>query len=566
MKRIVARRVSRAGFARRDLGAFAHDLPMFGWADPSQRIEGTRLPLFARALVLENAGGKAAFVCLDLGAVTGPLRARVLDGLARGRDRGLGAHNLMLSATHTHSGPGGLSPYGVLHAADGGFRADVLDQVARAALHAIAAADDALEPATLAFAAPEAPLALPVAFNRSLWAFARNREVARGGRLRAEEATYRVAPTLVVRDQRDRPLGLVQWLASHGTCLHREHRLVDPDNKGRAALALEAKQRAAGRPDFVALFAQESCGDVTPNGRWDPARRVRHGEGADDVSSAEVNAACHVRLAEIALAEARPSEDDALGGRTVHLDLSDAEIAPAHRAATGPGRTAAPRLGFAFTLGTEEGPGPLAPARGPIRSLSRAQAWLQRLGARRAAGSRREQLGPFPLQTVLQVAGDVPSLRYLAHLRMADALEDLPLVPRVLPVQWLRLGPVSVLGMPCEVTTIAGLRLRRALAGSPGFGVIASLSNDYAMYCGTPEEHGAQSYEGAATLYGPGTLGAYQTIATRLAAAGPCPAGDAVEGPTPSLPSEAALTAKAALAARLGGPSPVPPCAPEARR
>ena len=88
------------------------------------------------------------------------------------------------------------------------------------------------------------------------------------------------------------------------------------------------------------------------------------------------------------------------------------------------------------------------------------------------------------------------------------------------PVQVLRVGTLLVACVPAEVTTAAGARLVRWIkataAEAAGGGatddwevIVTGLANGYSGYVTTPEEYAAQRYEGASTLYGPNTLGAY---------------------------------------------------------
>ncbi|GFX02096.1 neutral ceramidase 1 [Trichonephila clavipes] len=91
--------------------------------------------------------------------------------------------------------------------------------------------------------------------------------------------------------------------------------------------------------------------------------------------------------------------------------------------------------------------------------------------------------------------------------------------PDVVPTQILQIGNVAILGMPAEITTMAGRRLREAVLrvleeknydqSEEMHVVLASLSNAYSSYVTTFEEYQVQRYEGASTMYGQHTLEAY---------------------------------------------------------
>lgn len=69
---------------------------------------------------------------------------------------------------------------------------------------------------------------------------------------------------------------------------------------------------------------------------------------------------------------------------------------------------------------------------------------------------------------------------------------------------------------------MAGRRLRTAIqdAVSDDWGnvtvVISGLTNAYSSYITTREEYQVQRYEGASTLYGPGTLEAYTQVIQKI--------------------------------------------------
>ena len=94
-------------------------------------------------------------------------------------------------------------------------------------------------------------------------------------------------------------------------------------------------------------------------------------------------------------------------------------------------------------------------------------------------------------------------------------------VPRRLPLQQLRIGPLVIAGLPIEPTTVAGRRMRQTITrGWAGETLSRVVINGYAnAYCGyltTPEEYDAQCYEGAMTLYGKWSLPVYCTELLRM--------------------------------------------------
>jgi neutral ceramidase len=66
-------------------------------------VEGVRDPLYVKTIVVEQEGARAAFIVLDLSGTTRTLVAAARQQIER--ECGLAGYRVMISATHTHSGP-----------------------------------------------------------------------------------------------------------------------------------------------------------------------------------------------------------------------------------------------------------------------------------------------------------------------------------------------------------------------------------------------------------------------------------------------------------------------------
>lgn len=211
------------------------------WFRPST---GTRDPVVARALVLESARARVAWVTVDLVAVDA---AFTRDATARLVASGARPVTLVLSASHTHSGPGAFIDSAVM-----GWltldRADstVRDVLLKAVVTAVRRADAAAAPATIAVASMTAP---PVVRSR----------LARG--LDHEVVVLKIATPAGA------PVAVVWNFAIHGTMLSARNLEVSGDVTGAASAALE---RELGAP---ALFVNGAVADVSP---------ARHGAAAVD--------------------------------------------------------------------------------------------------------------------------------------------------------------------------------------------------------------------------------------------------------------------------------------------
>ncbi len=522
-----------AGFARADITAYEAGTPMQGWAVPQNLAVTVGTPLNARAAVFERDGSKVAYVCADLNFISWAVRHGVLAALARAPARGLGPHNTMLTATHTHSGPGGLSQYMMFNAACFGFSPRVWSDVVDGIVRSIFAADDSREAATLRLGHADIPLCEPVAFNRSLLAHRQNRDVEAGCSLAG--AVDRRTLTLRADDEHGRTLGLINWFGVHATNVHSDGTALHGDNKGLAATGLE--REVAGDPafrgEFVAIFAQTTPGDVQPNFRFDARRRLLIGAHDDDHLSAAHNAEIQVRYARAAHAAALQSAPlrGPIRARAMRADMGAVDIDPADAGRRGV-RTCPAHIGLGQATGNHEGPGPLLAL----------EPWLWRYAALRrrltpgadpkpfflevGRGIGGRVLGSLPTRLALPlVAPFEPMIGFANAAHRAGTLgADEPWAPNVLPLQLIEIGGLVLAGVPAEPTLGAGRRLRSTLAEALAHRdeavrsiVVNGYANAYSGYLTTLEEYLVQEYEGAATQFGPHTLAAYQTLFRRLA-------------------------------------------------
>lgn len=506
----------RAGFGTGILTAYEPGTCMFGWGDPTNICEGVASDLLARALVLEDreTRRRVAYVVCELGMISESVRRAVAERVCT-TENALTDHDVMITATHTHAGPGGFSTYLFYALSIPGVSQRVHDTIVDGIVAAIERALRALRPARAWVHAGWIPISEPIAFNRSIEAYNRNHDTAPVTWERRDEAVERTMTVLRVEDEHGQPLGLVSWFPVHGTSVHAENRLLGGDNKGWAARSCEAWAHERGHRGFVALFAQESTGDVTPNFRWHAGRHKMIGRYDDDEESSRFAGDIHARHARTLFSLARDEGRELRGPFATALRYRDMfELA------------APPRLGLTFSVGTLEGQGPFFSLRRAMPLLSRVQAWS---ASREPQGSWRARHGgkvPFwdmgigkgnkvlgvlpPVSPFLRLFAD----RFVDYYRRAvvtRAGQELSWVPRYLPIQQLRIGPLVIAGLPNEPTTVAGRRLRGAIARAwHGDGVervvMNGYANAYSSYLTTPEEYELQDYEGASTLYGKDSL------------------------------------------------------------
>ena len=448
---------------------------MMGYGMRFQRTAGIHLRQRSRAFAIvdRSTGRRLVLVVADIGMFFANVREAVLSRLD------LPPEDLLLTATHTHAGPGGFSGYRMYNTTNKGLRRHTLAALVDGVVASVEAALADVAPGRLVLSRGALHDA---SVNRSPGAFDLNP---------AEDRAHfpdRIDPTTtLLRLERDgRVVGAVNWFATHGTSLSNRNLLISGDNKGYAAHAWEA-----GAP-LVAAFAQTNCGDLSPN-----VPDATRGPTPDDVENTRIIGA---RQLDAARALAEEPGTELTGGaeaRLSYVDLAGLRVGPEFAPDGRAHRLSKAVLGAAFAAGTKEGPG--------LPSMSEGVDGNPRV---LACSHLLWRLNPGLRDAQSPKAMLLPVGRFGAA---ADRV----------PVQLWRIGSLVLIGLAQEVTVVAGLRLRRAVADVLGVALedvlVQGYANDYAGYVTTPEEYDAQRYEGGHTMFGRWQLPAYVQEVTRVA-------------------------------------------------
>lgn len=461
-------------------------IPKFGYSAWARAADGFRTRLKARAFYLHAPDSTPmALVQLDLGSGSLILHHRVAELIAGETD--VPAHALSLLSTHTHSGPGhylGSNFYNVFGTNKPGFDPKVFDFLARQIADAVIQAYRERRPAKVAVGQTE------------VRGFTRNRSIAAWGRnhgldeddLTPEMPFMAVNPRMtMVRldlrgdDGRYHPAGAFTAFSIHGTGIPAFTRPYHADVWAWLARDLENHIRRQYDSPFEPVHGpfEATHGDNTP--AWRPDHRGdrdsrRMGEG--------------LARAAIDLYESlQPKLTDRLKTAAASRQTDLLEIPENQRHGLCP-RAIVGSAVVAGANGDEVFPISYIP-------------WIQEGWPRRV------------------FTGGCQGVKHwmLSKLQLALPAEDLP--HRAL-FQVLRINDLVLAPVPWEVTFESGNRMRDAIREvlPPGDWTveISSVANGYLGYATTPEEYGAQYYEGGHTLYGPGTVPFMSAFARRLAA------------------------------------------------
>lgn len=454
------------GVGQGDITGPIAESSMTGYADFGQRAHGLHMRLRARTFIIIDPCRErmSAIVVADLGMAFSSIKEGVLLSLRNEFGDRFNHENLLVTATHTHSGPGGYAYYPLYNVTSLGFDRANYDAIIGGIVESVRRAHAGIVAARISYGEREVD---GVGFNRSLVAYENNPMVERSAYGKSTNETMHL---LKFENRHGDVIGAINWLSVHPVSLTLKNDLVSGDNKGLAAYLLERRMKATYRAvgEFVGAFAQADAGDVSPY-------EIRHPPQNSDEEWAGL-----WRSAKMQADAAWALLNDNLEPISGELDFRH-QFVDMHQQVTREHQLCIAGLGRSFAAGTENGKPPLA----------------------------------------LFVEGEInenPGDSCHAEKPILIPAGQINVVPAILPFQIIAIGPVTIVAAPSEMTTMAGRRLREKVAKiRQGPVIISGLSNEYSHYVATREEYAKQHYEGASTLYGPWTEQAYRGIFAHLA-------------------------------------------------
>jgi neutral ceramidase len=507
------------------------EINMMGYADPKQVGSGLRQRLYSRAFIIGDVRKpEERFVYLVLDTQSGDtaIRYGILEGLkALGPEYATiyGQHNVAVTGTHSHSGPGAWLNYLLPQITSKGFNKQSYHAIVDGAILSIRRAHATISLGRLSFGSIEL---LDGNINRSPYAYLANPKEER------KKYKYDVDKTLTMlkfqRAEDGLDLGALTWFPVHGTSMLGNNTLISGDNKGVAADLFE---KSIGRPTdiltpgFVAGFSQSNVGDTSPNILGAFCEDEIGGPcNFQDSTCGGRNEACHGRgphfrikdegasscyeigrrqfAAAKSLFDSLPFTGTPISGpiRSLHTfnDLSNFTFAHPNGSIV---TTCPAALGYSFAAGTTDGPGAFDFKQNGSGSPNANPLWSVVKGFIHEPSE--EQNICHGLKPILLDVGEIER-PYLW-------------TPNIVDIQLLRVGQLLMIISPGEATTMAGRRWKEALSSHASslsliedkdpIVVLGGPANSYTHYISTEEEYSIQRYEGASTLYGPHTLNAY---------------------------------------------------------
>lgn len=451
-------------------------LPMAGYSLNANYGKGFRTRLYARAIYLKSPTKKPiVLVQCDLLSGSEIVHRRVAELVSTKTDVDVGG--IVLSGTHTHSGPGNLAGsnfYLSYTGNSGGLDLKFFNFMTARIADAIIDAYNNRAPARLAYGSIDI---LGFTRNRNIESYRlnTNADVEKAGDIRkaVNPRMHMIRiDCLNIEKNVFVPTAAFTSFSIHGTSVPSRNELYNADLFAYVERELEWEMmKKYEATNFVHALVNgthaDSAPDVTGRLGFEEARRLGTGIGRKAI---DLFNSLSSNLRADAVVQSAIREIDHYKDNVVdNIALCDP-----------------PRIGTPLLAGVKDG-GDTPILKWLPFFKEGSHRWIFTGGCH---GSKRVFAGPF--QSLFISRSDFP---------------------HVITYQAVQIGEVIFLPLPYEITMESGNRIAEACrksarkAGMPEnmqF-VVVSVSNGYTGYCTTPEEYEKQLYEGGHTIYGPNT-------------------------------------------------------------
>ncbi|NDW45564.1 neutral/alkaline non-lysosomal ceramidase N-terminal domain-containing protein [Ruegeria sp. PrR005] len=257
---------------------------LMGYNSNDQIADGQDSTLFARAFVVSDDKTTIALVVADIWACTGAIRRKVLELVDAGQIGSQIPHDaIMISATHTHAGPSGISDHRLFSLMTGGYSQSVVDEIAGKIHQALVEALHARVPGGIRQISARADP------DKALWGGQRSNAAYQANTAENKdqinwENLFNINMLHLYREESSQyTLGIIAWLPVHNTAFGNTNTKLSGDIFGKAADIIERESTALIPDDYkwtvkpgeipvVAGLINAASGDISP-------KMVRDGEG-----------------------------------------------------------------------------------------------------------------------------------------------------------------------------------------------------------------------------------------------------------------------------------------------
>ncbi len=547
------------GVGRHDVTGPCAEVMFAGYCDFGQTGQGIYMRTWARAFIVADDSNRVVLVSADIPQISSGVHLAVIKRLKETFGDLYTEKNVMLSATHNHSAPGGFFRTYLMNIFAGmGFSQANFDIIVEGMVLAITEAHETLAPGRLLLGSADASAEVGQRLNRnrSPEAYELNYDVndylLDNGEL---DATNRTITQLKFIREDDTEIGAYHFLPHHPNMAGSHLFLVNGDVNGYAAYLMERERGVdySGETTYVAAFDYNAASDTSGNLPEDvehfsalyPDETIELNENGDWIADGTHDYERIARRTDTVLEiveriEAGPMTPltGAVDARQMFvpfpkfpidglfIDERDIYYEDILDESIDTCRLCAGAAGASFLAGsTEDGDSGIVTPEGNARTdmtdystidfdslnngvIPTIAALL--LEVLLNEDVKREEMD---CQTEKMIAVSIDEANTLFPGEKPWNLKQ--------PVQIIKLGQVGIIALPVEVATMSGRRLRQTLLSAmPGldYAVVSSLANGAGQYLTTRQEYASQQYEGGSTLLGPYELNAVTQMVHQLAA------------------------------------------------
>uniref|UniRef100_A0A8C4LXX5 Neutral ceramidase n=1 Tax=Equus asinus asinus TaxID=83772 RepID=A0A8C4LXX5_EQUAS len=482
------------GVGRADCTGQVADITLMGYGKSGQYARGILTRLYSRAFIMAEPDGsnRMVFVSIDIGMVSQRLRLEVLNRLQMKYGSLYRKDNVILSGTHTHSGPAGYFQYTLFVIASEGYTNRTFEYMVTGIVQSIEIAHTNMKRGRILINKGNVDGAQ---INRSPYSYLQNPQSERA---RYSSNTDKEMIVLKMVDLNGDDLGLISWFAVHPVSMNNSNHLVNSDNMGYASYLFEQEKNKGylpGEGPYVAAFASSNLGDVSPNTLGPhcintgescdnpnsscpiggPNMCIAMGPGQDMFDSTQIIGWIIYQKAKELYASASQEVTGPLASAHQWVNMTDVTV---WLNSTHTAKTCKPALGYSFAAGTIDGVGGLNFSQG---AMEENPFW----------DTIRNQLLGSPSEEIKECHKPKPILLHTGEMSRPN-----PWHPEIVDVQIITVGSLAITALPGEFTTMSGRRFREAVQaefasyGMQNMTVVTSgLCNVYTHYITTYEEY-----------------------------------------------------------------------------
>lgn len=188
----------------------------------------------ARTFVIAEGDSRIAYVSIDGGMASDLVKMRVVENLKAQLGGDIYTNdNLLISGTHTHSGPAGFLQYVLYLVTSLGFVKETFDAWVNGITASVVMAHNNMQDARIMIGQGELDNAN---INRSPTSYLENPAEERA--MYDADTDKNMMLLKFVSTETNEPIGVLNWFAVHATSMNNTNTYVSGDNKGYAAYAM----------------------------------------------------------------------------------------------------------------------------------------------------------------------------------------------------------------------------------------------------------------------------------------------------------------------------------------